>query len=727
MKPKPDQLQELAEQTPDLPELDADYRLCLDRRGTFDRRQRLNRESQFCVWPGQSDDGRKWTPRGDDESVRPWKGASDARPHVVDTFVKEDVAKLMVIRARGKITVTGTESNDAEFSTRLTQLLCWQQTQMKQLWRETELAAQWMRGRGTVAVGCYWDRQSGLGYETVDFETFQTRAMMAYQALNAGHVPEGWDARALVEQVRFPELLLDPAQEAEACRILQSFYPDARKPDILGAVRDLRQNGYARFVRPYIRVNRPCVVARAIGEEVFLPEEATDFESTRAVHERLLLTESALRERAAVGAWDSKFVDEVVETQRGNVLSGLNRAAQMRWSANTGGLSSIRLDKMFEVIASYRRLADDRGVQGVYYTIWHSGMVNKSGRRQRGYTYGYHGLLNYDHGEMPYTLFPNETRSRLVDDARGTGEVAGTGQAAVKAVWDNNIDAASISTVPPWHYPPDEPPEAWGPGVGIPTSRPDKYGFFEGVRPTPLSEKVEAMVMRHLDRYYGRRLPDGSNVIESDSITQYGADKWLRNWAQVDTQMLQLMQQFLPDTIYYRVVGDEQARPLHTTRDEIQGAFDVQISFNTGLLDQERVKQIFGFVEQALQWGSGRIDVDEMVAFGFELLDPNLAGRVLKPSQQAAADEVDDERDVLTASLAGIPTDIRPGQAYAIRLQWLQQELGRNQTAQQRYQQDPAVKDAIENRLKQLNHQVEQQTVNPVAGRLGGLPAAARQ
>jgi len=36
------------------------------------------------------------------------------------------------------------------------------------------------------------------------------------------------------------------------------------------------------------------------------------------------------------------------------------------------------------------------------------------------------------------------------------------------------------------------------------------------------------------------------------------------------------------------------------------------------------------------------------------------------------------------------------------------------------------VKEAIEQRLQQLQHQVEQRTTNPQAGRLGGTPAAAR-
>ena len=720
-----DKLEEFAG-PPELGELLEEYRRCLDRRGTFDRRQKLNRDARFQYWEGQSDDGRKWTPKGNDTEVRPWKGASDSRPHLVDTFVREDVAKLTMVRGRAKILVSGTEANDAEFGTRLTQLLRWRHTQMTERRRETRLAANWLLERGLVVIGCWWNKQTALGYEELDMETVQTRAQMAGKFLQSGNLPEGFDEETLLKPILFPEMILDPERIDEAAAFFQEYYKDVKAADARKAITDLRTQGHARFPRPYVRVDRPCIGARAFGEEVFLPEEATSIETARALYEAELLREATLRERVISHGWDKAWVDEVIETQRGALTSNLNRAAQSRWTARTSGLTTIDTSKLFEIIHAYRRLADEAGVIGIYYTCFHAGMTGKKSRRRREFAYGYHGLLNYDHGELPYTLFSLEDRSRVIDDSRGYGERINTHQSVVKGVWDQNIDAASISTVRPYFYPPDSPPEQWGPGVGIGTRQPDRYGFFPGLEYNPLSEKVEQMVTRGADRYMGRPLPEGSNALEAQAMQQEMADNWMAGWARVDTQQLKLEQQFAPDVIYYRVVGDEQAHPLHATRDEIQGQFDVSISYNTSMMNVEYVKMVFDFVSQAMQWGSGRIDVDKLTEFGFDLMDPNLAGRVLKPAQEAAAEEQDDERNVLNSLLNGVGVDVRPGQAYELRLNWLTQELQRNKRLEKAYSEDESVKEAIEQRLQQLRHQVEQRTTNPQAGRLGGTPAAAR-
>lgn len=719
-------LQELAG-PPELAELDEDYQWCLNRRSLWDRRARINRDSRYCQWAGQSDDGRKWTPRSGETEVRPWKGASDSRPHLVDTYIREDAAKLLVIRNRAKILVSGTEANDAEFGTRLTQLLRWRHTQMTERRREIRLAANWQLERGAVAVGCWWKKETALGYEEVDMETFQARAMLARQFLNAGQAPEGFDEETLIKPVFLYDAILDPARLDEAVELFLDYYEDVKKPDAAKAITSLRETGHARFKRPYLRVDRPCIGARAIGEEIFLPEDAMGFDDTRSVHERKLLTESQLREHAISHGWNQAWVDEVVETQRGVVTMGLNRAAEQRYNNSVNGLSILDLSKRYEILCSHRRLADEEGVIGIYYTVWHAGMTAKSSRRRREIAYGYHDLLNYDHGEMPYTLFQTEMRSRVVDDARGYGEVASTWQGHIKGGWDQRLDAASISTLRPWFCPPDEEPEGWGPGVRIPTSRPQAFGFFDGVEYTPHGEKAEEMVMRHADRYFGRTLADGTNAVAAGALDQDLADEWMGHWAKVDTQQLKLEQQFAPDEIYFRVVGDAKATPLHATRDEIQGGFDVSITYNTSMMDMEYVKEVFNFVNTAMQWDrGGRIDADELVGFGFDLVDPNLGQRVLKAPQEASGAELDDERNVLNSLLNGVPVDVREGQAYQMRLQWLQQELQQNKKAQKLYMEDEAVKEAIEERVKQLNHQVEQQTTNVRAGQLGGLPANAR-
>ena len=64
---------------PDLGELMEDYEWTMRRRSTsLFNRAKQNHDSRYCRWPGQSEDGRKWTPRPGEREVRPWKGASDS-------------------------------------------------------------------------------------------------------------------------------------------------------------------------------------------------------------------------------------------------------------------------------------------------------------------------------------------------------------------------------------------------------------------------------------------------------------------------------------------------------------------------------------------------------------------------------------------------------------------------------------------------------------------------
>jgi len=715
-------LKELASGEPKLAELLEDYRYCLQRvANPVTDRQRLNYETRYNIWPGQTSDGRKWTPPNGQKEVWPWKGASDSRPHLVDTYIREDVAKLMVAWRRMKILVNPTESNDDQFSTRVTQLLRWlKYTQMKEASGEAELAAQWALERGSVVIGCWWQKQMQLGYAEIDMETIQTRAAMARKAQEAGQLPDGWTEEQLKDAAEAVDVILDPSQESHAVEIFGRYYDDVKRAAAVQAVKDLRNTGHARFPRPYLVKNRPCVGARALNEEIFVPQDAADFETTRSVYERELLTEALLRERVVSLDWDKAWVDEVIATQKGVVSSGLNLAAQERWTRRTNGLSTLNVQKLYEVMHAYRRLSDDAGVLGIYYTVFHAGMANSSTRRQKGSTYGYHGLLNYDHGAMPFTLWQTERRSRLVGESRGYGEVASTWQSQYKAEWDQRIDAASICTLPPSHYPPGEPPDAWGPGVQVETNRPEGYGFFRGPEFNPGSREISDQIREHADAYFGRRLPDGRNAIGAQALEQDRLDKMMGAWAGVDTQILQLEQQFAPDELYFRVVGSDKGRPLHATRDEIQGEFDISISYSATNLDNETIKEKFDFINEAMQWDrGGRIDTDELLQIGFDLIDPNMGERVLKPGQQAAQGELDDEASVLTKLVAGIPVDVKPGQAFKLRLDWLQNTVAQSPKLQKMYESDEDFRALLDKRMKQLSHQVEQFGQNAQIGRLG--------
>jgi hypothetical protein len=111
------------------------------------------------------------------------------------------------------------------------------------------------------------------------------------------------------------------------------------------------------------------------------------------------------------------------------------------------------------------------------------------------------------------------------------------------------------------------------------------------------------------------------------------------------------------------------------------------------------------------------------VQFGFDIVDPNLGERVIKPGQDASAAEIEDERTVLAKMVTGVATDVKPGQAWELRSKVLEQSIKSSPKLMQQMQQDEQFREMVLERLKKLQHQVQQYTVNAETGRQGGKPA----
>ena len=389
------ELKELADaKNPKLNELREDFLWAVEQRDTnIFRRQRLNYDSRYCVWANQSDDGRKWNPRRGEDQVFPWNGASDARVPLVDMYTNKDAAFLNVLTARMPIIVRPTEINDAKFATTATTFLRWMIYEQITEWRtEQRLLANYFCERGCGVMGAVWDRRQQLGYEEIDLEQIITRIH--------GELQSNPNADKRLQEL--PHMLLNPAFDEESAKIAQDFYPDVPAARLKKAIADLRQFGFAKFPRPYQVVNRPRVRAYAPNEDIFLPPEMTSMDDARNVHVRELLTEARLRDRVKSYGWKKDFVKQMIETQKGKITYGEDYLGSR--SRLLGSRLIQNYTKLFEIIHSYRRLADDEGVPALYYTCWN---INLAAYKEDG-IYASHDLLNYDHGEMPFTLFERE-------------------------------------------------------------------------------------------------------------------------------------------------------------------------------------------------------------------------------------------------------------------------------------------------------------------------------
>jgi hypothetical protein len=706
-----------AETPPDVSELKSAWNRCVqDRYGNYWERQRLNWETRFCYWSGQTRDGRKWPAVSSKARVWPWPGASDSRVHLVDKYIREDVALLMQIWQNQRVLVRpNVPAKDAGWSNRMTGMLRWLiYEEMEESEGEAELLANLVLERGAAALGIWWDKTETLTRDKIEMQAIMQGAQQAQQRLAQGQRGESLELAA-----QLPQLLMDPTLEAAAIQLLGGISPEAAQltPKRLGQViRDLRETGVAEFPRSIVSRNRPCIRTLAWNEDLWLPPECVDLQRSRQCFTRELLTENDILDRAKQYGWDANYTDELIETKRGAVTElgeRFNRRGRGTWNS----LVEPQHGELYELVTAYERLPDADGISGIYATAFCPQMNSEK------HDYASSELLDYAHQQFPFVVFANERRSRVTDDARGYGEVASTWQTQIKKQWDARIDRTDVATLPPSHHPPGEEPDSWGPGVSIPTMQPERFGYFEIPKYDAGSKEIEETVRRFADEYFGRPV-DEQNGVQAATLQQELTRKWLGGWKRACTQILQLCQQYMPDEFFFRVVGGEQGQGIRATREEIQGPFNVSLKFNVRDVDPELVAEKLGLMERALAMDVNAIvDRNETIKAAFELVDPAYGERLLRPAESAALAEVEDEKDTLAKMLLGIQVDVKGNEAFMLRKQTLTQLIQNNSTAQKIIQGNPNVQENVKRRVEQLDFNIQQRMVNPQIGRtLGTQP-----
>tara|TARA_Y100001951_G_scaffold97962_1_gene98211 strand:- start:648 stop:2705 length:2058 start_codon:yes stop_codon:yes gene_type:complete len=668
------------------------------RRGneSYDR-MRLNWETRYNVWSGQSDDGRKWKSKLGRNPV-PFDGASDSRPPLVDTYVNEDVDMLMTSLSSAQVSAFPTESNDAEQASLVTNLLRYQiHNQIKEFNDEAELAANYMLENGVAVVGVFWDVEEQAAVADIDMESIN---QLAQSAENLS---------------MFPEMILSEDREDEAIALGMLVLPDVKQSKMRKMIRELRSTGATTYPVKMTVKNRPTVVSLRLGEDFFVPLDTTELQDARRCYYKEFVTKEALYDGIESKGYDRKWVEDVVDKTKGKTIT-MDRNALSARSNSTRREVIFDAKEVYEIVHCYERKLDEDDVQGIYYTCFSPHLpVNERGKE----TFAFSELMNYDHCQYPFVLFRREWLSRRVDDTRGYGEIGFTWQKQIKNEWDARVDRNSLATMPPLHHPPGRPPTKWGPGTLVPRVRQDDYQYADVPAYNAGSKEIEVSVRETCDRYFGR-VTGPENQPYAMMRQQHMVSKWLKNWQRVMEQVLALTQQFASEEFFFRVVGSSKAQMLSASRDDIQGQFDIQLNFAVANLDQQLMQRKLELLKVAVGEfdTQGVVDRAELMQVVFSFIDPVLGERLLMPTETAAQKEIDDEKNVFARLSAGVDEDVREGQSHEMRLQVLQQILESSPSAQQRYQQDEEFKSRVDKRMQQLQFQLQQKQ-NAVIGRLG--------
>ena len=675
-------------------------------------RRRLSDDVRYCMWNGQSEDGRKRDEAlGDAGPAFPFDGASDARVRLADFILRLQTATLKQAVKRASIRIRGLEANDGDAAGHLNTLANWLlNNRIAGAWRmHVERLAQWGLGDspGVSLLHVYQDRR-----EVVRLKPYTFEELILWLSENLQVDP--MDPLGGADMGR---VLTDPGLRGILVDAIASQFPAVRPSAIRKSIKTLLDTGETQFPIVEVLHNEPRIEALRMWEDVFVPVDTRDPETCQVVYVRRWLTLPQIEEKERLEQWDSEAVDlltgrneEASAGQEGQSYILEARATEGRVLRHFDRSSTAR--GLYEVITAYIRGVTDDGVTGVF-TVPFSGFIDKPLAKLR--------LLDYPHGGFPFVWYVREYTSECLLDSRGFCELLQTDQDFLKTMRDLSADHAQIFTLPPFtHNMSSTEKEVRFTSLSL--IRVGTNSSFEPVKipagsDLPLRHMEE--LYRQVSLYTGVAIVDISAAIQQ-LLTQDMVDDFIDTIRNAIQMLLQLAVAFM-DEEEIRDICNAPGLDIQALRAGMKKVRDIQIEFNAATLDAEYIKTLSDVVASIRAYDTEKtIQDSELVDYLMRQLSPTLANRAVRPLEVARNAEIEDERKNISLIVSGQePAMVEGGQNYQVRLDTLLQWLDLQQQAAQQGLMPPLppmVLQVVQARVKHLQGQMQQQQ-NAITGR----------
>lgn len=699
---------ELAPAKAGVGELVDEFRRCGPDAGGWNRVDD-NERVRFAVWENQSSDGKKHSSA--QFEAKPWEGASDLRDFLVDDVVSEEVAVCCASFWRAMIRAQGVQPDDAGTAAVMTRLLDWivKGRLANVLLREVELSAQYIRTYGWAAIHPTWVRELGMRNQRVTLDEFVAMS---------------------------PELavaIVDEAQEAVAVEILGAVYgryvaaqaesggvedpPPLPAARLRRMVRDLRKNGKAVIPVPYLAKSQPSIEVLRPFYDVFIPDEIGDPQRGRTYVRHWYRAED-LKAKIRTDGWDEDWVREASKTAGYQSVwtRASNLGASATWTAVEDSTSP-----WIEVVTCYSRRIGSDGVPGFYCTTFSPHVTSDPVEPGRELV-AVHGLLDYQHGQVPIVVGVREWVCRSITNARGVPEVAAPMARLSKVMQDSLVDRTALTTLPPRMVPArlmDEDQE-FGPAATIPVMRGEEPRFMDVPAHDGVAEGILRWVHERVDQSFAR-LSANVPPARVQARQQHMVNGFLGMWAEAFRQVLALILQYMPAAEFQRVTGFE--KPTMSPA-EIAGSYDLILAVDVRELDMDfAIKQLQAVSEFVLpEDATGVVDRAKLVRMKLQAINPLLAREIV--SEQAGAQQrifKEVSAEIASMFLGNPPTLVENEPTAPMQLQFAAQVIQANPNYQQALQQSGRFAQMLEVWAKnRMQSKVQQE--NKVVGRLGVRP-----
>lgn len=699
----------------------------------FIERMEICHDVRLAQWPGQHWSGRKRT-GNKTKRVRPWDDASDARVRLAEETVVENVKIMKAAFKIADLTVATRRGNPDEARNDKADVWAdvadyYMDAMGPERHHELELLANIREefGHGVLYVG--WKEERRMERKTMTAAALMDHAMQAAvqqaeEAAAAGQEPPTPEQLAEMVGQSLQAMMDDPEQRTRLAAYLQTVDAAMPQDEALRIARAL--NGGTgepiEYFAPYVHASRPCWKAHTPFVSVFYPPETESLERAPWVATVEWLTASQIRDKEATEGWDKAWIEQVLANTNNQLntflnaagvtshtwlLSGLSIGLGATPSDATGGQNTT-----WPVFTFWHVATAKGGIPCVYRTVMHANVAD---------SYALHEACPYAHGRLPFVESRRERHRPLLLASRGIPELDLTEQLELKIQRDGAADRTELAVNPPLRVPMQQ---AGGkvtvaPGVQIPVPRTGTPGILDWFKPPPFDAgtvQLMQQVKTQHDAYHGRgeaTLPEIRLLYRQDL-----GDGWLLDVAAAMRMSFQLVQEFTDELRVSSIAG----RPvqLDVTRDDLQGDIDMSLTFDAAQLDRELVKGALDAISKfvAPLDTDGVLDRAALVRLAMRMLNPKWAALVVRPSDQVAQEEVDDEDAALAKMAAGIEPPFKLGRNHQLRLQRLQENLGKNPELQQAMDSRPIFRQLVEARMAMHQQQLDQET-NKLIGRTG--------
>jgi len=620
-------------------------------------------EARFCIWDGQSADGRKWKDVTG-KNPFPFDGSSDQKVPLVDMVVEEKVALAVMASMQSMLMPQARmiSADDAQVAASIETVLRFEMSNRMglELLRETTRLANYVYG-DSPSIGVmkvWWLQEKGVLLDTLSVA--DAAAQIDELTEGAKHPETGETGGAFFVRAIGTEALWE--QAAELLALVAP--PAAKKADYLAAVKRAAKTGEIEFPREYLRSNRVAFRALRPFEDIWYRASVRAGNDVDLWIEREWFSRGRCRALAKQEDWSESFTVKLLgsgEDDKGkpglSVWTGENENPVGYFSDTFAGTAAEQHDSDYEILRVYFRATDERGVTGWYYTTM-AGAVDEAAHAAR--------LVDYKHGEACYVPFQAEWIRGNLLDSRGEDQRVGSFQNVLKQSIDMHADRTTLTTVPPVLGPQARAGQRFTlqPGGYIPEQRPGELRWMPnpGAGGSRDNEAHQALIWQLANQYSARSAKD----VPADLVTlkrQFLVFCWLAQCAELTKRCVQLICQYRTDEEINRILGTDE-NPLPKDTEGIQGLYDAQLWVDVrDMTDTDHLTKMAEIMLKGVAGldRDGQINTTPLAVQILTRLDPRLAAMSVQPQQQAMAKQEADEKQALTMIAAGLEPPLLEG------------------------------------------------------------------